>query len=154
MKIADVPGQGTDANHKEWILVESMSWPIYRKVDPGAVDVGRVQSNTVIGDMVTTRSIDKSSPKMMQFCANGKPIKEVLIHKTTQSDQEQKTYLEIKLENVFITSYSLHEVSESRGSEENSFAFTKFEVTYNTLDPKDAAGKGKVVTAYDLGAGK
>ena len=30
MKLGDIKGEATDAKHKEWIIIESMSSPIYR----------------------------------------------------------------------------------------------------------------------------
>ena len=154
MKIDGIPGQATDANHKEWILIESFSQPIYRQIAQGARDNERFQSDTKMGDMVVVRTMDKSSPKLFGFCANGTPIKELLIHATGQAAGDQKVYLEYKLENVVVSSYSAHGNSETKGSEECTFNCTKIGMTYFTLDPKDAAGKGKVVAEYDLGAGK
>lgn len=154
MSIKDVPGQATEEGHKDWILIDSFSMPIYRKIAAGARDNERFQTDTIAGDVVAVRTIDKSSPKIAQGCADGTVYSEILLHFTTQANNKQEVYVEIKLENVIITSYSAHMNSESRGSEEVTFNYTKIEWTYNTLDTKDAKGKGKVVAKYDLGKGK
>jgi type VI secretion system secreted protein Hcp len=154
MKIKDIPGQATDAGHKEWILLDSMSMPLFRKIEQGARDNTRFQSDTIAGDVCIVRTVDKSSPKFSHACVAGEPIAEVLIHLTTQANNKQETYVEIKLENVLVSSYSVHCNAETRGSEEVSMNYTKYTYTYFTLDPKDAGGKGKVVCEYDLGAGK
>jgi type VI secretion system secreted protein Hcp len=154
MSMKDIQGQATLDGHKDWILIESYSMPMYRKIEVGARDNQRFQGDTVAGDIVVVRTIDKSSPKIAQGMADGTCYAEVVLHFTTQANNKQEVYLEIKLKNVLITSYNVHVPAEQRGSEEITFNYTGIEWTLFTLDSNDAKGKGKVVAKYDLGAGK
>jgi type VI secretion system secreted protein Hcp len=108
MKLGDIKGEATDQDHKDWILLESMSSPVYRSIPEGAKDQQRTKGDTTLGDIVVVRQLDKSSTKLQEACANGTFYKEVQIDFCTTVKNKQEPYLTYKLKNVIVTSHSFH----------------------------------------------
>src|SRR3972149_6709023 len=106
VKIGDIKGEATDTNHKDWILIESMNSPIHRTIAPGVKDNQRSRGETVLGDISIIRTLDKSSPKLAEACANGTLFPEIQVDLTTQFGKENRTYLTYSLKNCIVTSYS------------------------------------------------
>lgn len=155
MKLGSLEGESTDSGHSKWILIESMSSPIYRNIVAGAKDNQRTKGDTTLGDVVVVRQLDKSSTKLQEACANGTFFKEAEIHFCTTVKNKQEPYLKYKLSDVIITSYSFH--GNSSGSplptEEVTMGYTKAEWTYVTVDPKTGDPKGNVPGKYEPGKG-
>ena len=156
MKLGDIKGEATDKDHKDWILIESMSSPLYRSIPEGAKDQQRTKGDTTLGDIVVVRQLDKSSTKLQEACANGTFFKEVEIHFCTTVKNKQEPYLKYKLENVIVTSYSFHGNSSGSPlpSEQITMGYTKVEWTYVVVDPATGDQKGNVPAKYEPGAGK
>ena len=154
MKCGDIQGESTDQGHQNWILIESMSSPIYRSIPAGAKDVQRTKGDTTPGDVVVVRHLDKSSVKLQEACANGTFIKEVEIHLCTQVKNKAEPYLKYKLSDVIVSSYGFHgnASGDPLPTEEVTMNFTKCEWTYITIDPKTGDPKGNVVGKFDVGA--
>ena len=156
MKLGDIKGEATDQDHKEWILIESMSSPLYRSIPEGAKDQQRTKGDTTLGDVVVVRQLDKSSTKLQESCANGTFFKEVEVHFCTTVKNKQEPYLTYKMDNVIITSYSFHGNSSGSPlpSEQITMGYTKVEWTYIVVDPATGDQKGNVPGKYEPGAGK
>jgi type VI secretion system secreted protein Hcp len=156
MKLGDIKGEATDSEHKDWILLQSMSAPMSRSIPEGAKDQQRTRGSTKLGDVVVVRELDKSSPKLQEACAKGDFFKEVEVHFCTQTKGKQEPYLKYKLENAIITSYSFHgvESGEPQPSEEITINCTKAEWTYIVVNKDTGAKEGDTVGKFDPGAGK
>ena len=156
MKLGDIKGEATDTDHKEWILIESMSSPMFRSVPSGAKDQQRTKGETTLGDIVCVRQLDKSSTKIQEACANGTFFKEVEIHFCTTVKNKQEPYLTYKLSDVIVSSYSIQANSSGSPlpSEEITMGYTKAEWTYIVIDPKTGDKKGQVPAKYDPGTGR
>ena len=156
MKLGDIKGEATDADHKEWILIESMSSPMFRSVPEGAKDQQRTKGETTLGDIVCVRQLDKSTTKLQEACANGTFFKEVEIHFCTTVKNKQEPYLTYKLHDVIISSYSFHGNSSGSPlpSEQITVGYTKVEWTYIVIDPKTGDKKGSVPAKYNPGEGR
>jgi type VI secretion system secreted protein Hcp len=154
LKLEGLDGEATDSKHDKWIKMLSMSAPIFRSITEGASDADRGRGTTTLGDIVIVRKLDKSSPKLAEACATGKPIKKGQIDFCAQANDKEEPYLQYTLENVIVSSYSFH--GDGSGSpvptEEITINFTKIEWKYVTLDPKTLDPKGNVVGKYDPGA--
>ncbi|MEQ9408990.1 MAG: type VI secretion system tube protein Hcp [Fuerstiella sp.] len=155
MKLGDIKGEATDNDHKDWIIIESMSSPIFRSIPEGAKDAQRSRGDTTLGDVVVVRELDKSSTKLQEACANGTFFDEVEIHFTTQVKNKQEPYLTYKLKDVIITSYSFHgnAAGDPLPTEEVTLGYTEVEWTYITVDPKTGDKKGNVPAKYNPGKG-
>lgn len=154
-KMGDIKGEATDKDHKDWILIESMSAPITRTIPAGAKDQQRTRGETKLGDVVLVRELDKSSTKLAEACANGTFFKEVEIHFCTTVKNKQEPYLKYKLTNVIVTSYSFHGNSsgDPQPSEEVTLGFTAIEWTYIVLNRDTGAVEGNVPGKYSVGEG-
>ena len=156
MKMDPLKGEATDDGHKEWIIIQSMSAPIFRSIPQGAKDQQRTKGETVLGDVVVVRQLDKSSTKLQEACAQGTFFKEAEFHFCTTVKNKQEPYLKYKLSDAIISSYSFHGTADASPipTEEFTINFTKAEWTYVTVDPKTGDPKGNVVGKYEPGAGK
>lgn len=154
LKLGDIKGESTDKDHKDWILIESMSAPVYRSIPAGAKDAQRPRGETTLGDTHIVRQLDSSSVKLQEACANGTLFKEVEIHLCTQAKNKAEPYLKYKLSDVIVSSYSFHgnASGEPLPSEEVSLNCSKVEWTYIKVDPKTFDPKGNVVGKYEPGA--
>lgn len=155
MKLGDIKGEATDSGHNEWILIESMSSPIFRSIPEGAKDQQRTKGETTLGDIVCVRQLDKSSVKLQESCANGTFFKEVEIHFCTTVKNKQEPYLKYKLKDVIVSSYSFHgnASGDPLPSEEITLGYTEVEWTYVTIDPKTGDPAGNVPGKYNPGKG-
>ena len=156
IKFDGVDGAATDVGHKGWSLIESMSSPVFRSIPGGAKDHQRTRGETTLGDIVVVRELDKASVKLAESCAMGKFFKEVLVDFTSDIEGKNEPYLQYKLTDVIITSYSFH--GNGSGSplptEEITLNYTEIEWTYNVLDPKTGKKSGNVPGKYSPGANK
>lgn len=140
MKLGDIKGEATDNEHKDWIIIESMSSPIFRSVELDTKSGERTINPLMIGDIVCVKELDKSSPKIAESCANGTFFPEVEIHFTVSAgsgEPKQEPYLTYKLKDVIVTSYSFHgnAAGDPLPSEEVTLGYTEVEWTYIVLDP-------------------
>jgi len=126
IKIGDIKGEST-RDHKDWIEVLSF----HQGVNSEARTTGaRMAANRVnFADLVVTKKLDKTSPGLMQKCANGEMIPEIVLDLTSN---ETKTFYTVSLSGVRITgisaSTSCNPDCEVR--EEVSFNFSKIKWTY------------------------
>ena len=155
MKLGDLKGESTDQGHKEWILIQSMSSPVFRSIPEGARDQQRSRGSSTLGDIVIVRELDKSSPKLAEACANGTYFKEAEIHFCVQV-KKAEPYMKYLLKDPIITSYSFHgnASGDPLPTEEITVNFTAVEWTYVTVDPKTGEAKGQVPGKYNPGEGK
>lgn len=156
IKLGDIKGEATDDGHKDWIIIQSMSSPIYRSVPEGAKDHQRTKGETTLGDVVVLRELDKSSTKLQEACANGTFFSEVEIHFCSTVGNKQEPYLKYKLKDVIVSSYSISANSsgDPLPSESITLGYTEVEWTYVTLDPKTGKPTGNVPAKYNPGTGK
>jgi type VI secretion system secreted protein Hcp len=156
VKLKGIDGQATDAAHKGWVIIQSMSAPIYRSIVDGARDQQRVQGDTTLGDVVIVRELDKSSTKLQEACAQGKFFDDVEIHFCTTVKNKQEPYLTYKLYNVIITSYNLHanESGMPLPTEQITMNYTKADWCYVVVNPDTGAKEGQVPANYVPGEGQ
>lgn len=156
VKIGSIQGEATSEDHKDWIIIESMSAPIMRSIPQGAKDQQRVRGETTLGDITLIRELDKSSTKLSEACANGTFFPEVQIDFCTTIKNKQEPYLTYKLKDVIVSSYSFHGNASGnpQPTEEVSLSFTEVEWNYVVIDPKTGDKKGNVPAKYNPGSGK
>lgn len=130
MKLGDIKGEATDSDHKDWINLLSISHVIEKTTsNTGAA---RQRSSTTFGDVVVTKEIDASTPKLQESIAKGERLATAVIDFTRSSDAKQGTYLKYELKNVIITSYAFN--GEASGdplpTDQVSLNFEEIKVTY------------------------
>lgn len=156
MRLAGIEGEASDSMHKGWILIDSLSAPIFRAIPEGARDQQRTKGETTLGDVVVVRELDKSSVPIQQACANGTFYPEVEVHLCTTVKDKQEPYLKYKLKDVILTSYSFHGVAsgDPLPTEEVTLGYTEVEWTYVTVDPKTGTPQGQVPGSYKVSGGQ
>jgi type VI secretion system secreted protein Hcp len=156
LKLGDIKGQATDADHKDWIIIQSLSSPIYRSIPANARDQQRTQGSTTLGDIAVVRELDKSSTKLAEACANGTFFPEVEIHLCATLGNKQEPYLVYKLKNVIVSSYSFHGNASGSPlpSEEATLGFTEIEWNYIVLNPETGKKEGNVPGKYNPAKGQ
>lgn len=155
LKLGDIKGEATDKKHKDWIIIQSMSSPVFRSIPEGAKDSQRSRGDTTLGDIAVVRELDKSSVKLQESCANGTFFDTVEINFTSQVGNAQEPYYKYKLSDVIISSYSVHANSsgDPLPSEEVTLSYTKVEWTYVLLNPKTGKPDGNVPGKFNPGEG-
>lgn len=156
MKLGDIKGESTDEDHKDWILLEAMSAPIFRSIPEGAKDQQRTKGETTLGDIVITRELDKSSTKLAEACANGTFFPEVTLEFCSTIKNKQECYLRYLIKDVIVSGYSFHGNGGGNPlpTEEVTMGFTEVEWTYVILDPKTGDPSGNVPAKYAPGTGR
>ena len=157
MHLEGLEGEVTTKGHEKWIEVLSAQFGVARSIPSGGKDVNRVRGESSLSDYIVSRDMDKSSVKLWENCCKGEPIKKVKIDYCTTVKDKQEPYLQIELENCFISSYSSSAAGgggESRPSESCGINFISMSATYITVDPETGATKGNVPAKYTPGAGK
>ncbi len=152
-----VKGESTDSEHRDQVLLQTMSAPVHRSIPEGAKDQQRMRGETTMGDVVMVRELDLSSVGLQEACADGTLFTAVTIHFTTQLAGKNKTYLEYVLENVIVTGYSLHahHSGQPLPTEEVTLNYTKARWKYTkwlqtdkSSDPQNESSHG----SFDVGA--
>ncbi len=138
MKLGDIKGEATEANHRQWSNLEALSVGITRQ---SITNLAGGVSTQFRADIALGKNLDKSSPKLMELVATGQSVPVLELHLTRQlSDGSQVVYLQYELKNVLISSYSIggSGPSSSVPAEQLSLNFEEIKVTYNVID---AAGR-------------
>lgn len=151
MDFGSIKGESADAEHKEWVLVETVTAPISRSIAPGSKGVERSRGSTTAGDIVIVRKMDKSSVELWEACAKGKYFPKVEIDFCTTKDGKSQSYLKKSLHDVIVSSYSFFGSSSGDPvpTEEVTLNFAKEEITYVIRDNAKGDEKGTVAGAYD-----
>lgn len=139
LKIGDIKGESTDRDHKDWIIIESMS--VDKDVNaPRDAASGLATGKRMHKPFVITKELDKSSPKLAEACAKGTVVKEAEVGGPG---------VRYKLKDVIISSI---QPSSSGGhpTETISLNYEKIEVSYDK--DKKAAGVRESPTRASTGA--
>lgn len=151
-KLGDIKGESQDDKHKDEIEVLSFSWGV-SNAGSAARGGGMGTGKADFQDLIFTKHVDKSSPKLVLNCAKGEhmPTATVVMRK---AGGEQKEYLKITLNDVMISGF---QTSGADGgevlTESITLNFGKISVEYFEQDNKGtmtSAGKA----TYDLKANK
>jgi type VI secretion system secreted protein Hcp len=102
LKLTDVTAESQDQTHAEEIEVQSWSWGVSQS---GTMHAGTGGGSPAmhVQDLSFTKFVDKASPVLMKFCANGKHIDEgiLTIRKAGEDPQE---FLIITMKHIIVSS--------------------------------------------------
>lgn len=144
LKMQDVTGEASDAEHKGEIQVVSWAWGMD---SPRTMPHGGAKGRLTVSELQIVKRVDQSSATLMGFLKNNKPAAtaKLTVRKAGQTPLE---YFTIEMENVRVT--SLRDASEeSELVERLTLAFDKVKVTYTPQSEKGAKGGGAVVFETD-----
>jgi type VI secretion system secreted protein Hcp len=155
IKIDGIPGESTDAKHKDWIEVVSYNHKIEQPASSTASSVGGATAERVNhGTFNIVHQLDKATPKLLEACCTGKHIKEV-VFELCRAGGDKIKYMEIKLEQVLIS--RVEEVGASEGgfpTETIALSYGKIKWTYTQQKRADGSAGGNVSAGWDLTTNK
>lgn len=158
MQIKDIPGEGTEQNHKEWIPLKSIDWGLERTLDMDDLSSKqRGYANAKFNKVTVTTDLSKASAKIMTSVANGTVRDEIKIHLCRSGDDAGKgmePYLIFTLKHVVIDSYSVNGGEEQVPEESWALAYRHIEVLYKMADHKTGKLKDENSFVWDLLEGK
>src|SRR6478609_7461041 len=100
LKIDGIPGESTDDKHKDWIEILSFDFGMDQPSSATDSSAGGGTTERVdIEDFAVMKHLDKASPKLYEFCCNGKHVKDVTLELCRAGGDKMK-YLEVKMEQV------------------------------------------------------
>lgn len=147
IKFEGVGGEAQDESHSGWSDIVSFDQVIHT---PGtSTDLTRRRGDVVLEDILVTKELDKSSPKLAESICKGTVFPKVEIHlSASYTDAGRITYYTYELKNVMITSYSVggNTSTDDVPMESFSLNFEEVKVTYTETD---STGKSKGNIEYN-----
>ncbi len=152
IKIGDLKGESVDDKHKDEIHVLAWSWGMSQSgsthMGPGG---GAGKAN--FQDLSFTHFIDKSSPNLMLYCANGKHFPEALLT-VRKAGEKPLEYVKLTLKDLIISSVSTGgSGGEDRLTENVALNFAAWKLEYTAQKP-DGSGGPPVTVAWNIAENK
>lgn len=108
MKLGDIKGDVTAGGHEKWIELESCQFGMNRTMH---MDTGRggnrESSKTSVGEIVVTHTLDQSGGPSLDNTFHGQDGCEVTLDYVSTDEDDMNIYMQIKLYDTMISSYSL-----------------------------------------------
>lgn len=138
LKVDGIDGESTSDGHKNEIEIESFSWGATQS-GTGATGGGGGAGKVSFSDIHFTMKTSKASPKLMLACATGEHIKQVVLTGEVSGKKGQK-FLEIKMEDVLVSSFQQGGSADNYPTESISMNFAKITFTYYPVNPDGSLG--------------
>ena len=138
LKIDGIPGESTDAKHKDEIEVLSWSWGETQEIAPspgGGGGTGKV----AMTDLHVSANISKASPQLLLACASGKHIKSAVLA-GRRGGKAQAEFLTFSLSDVLVSAYQTGGATAEAPLDSISLNFSKIEMTYREQTAKGSLG--------------
>jgi type VI secretion system secreted protein Hcp len=103
LKLDGIEGESQDAKHAKEIDVMSFNWGEKQtgtSYQGGGSGSGKVQMN----DFNFTMTVNKATPKLLLYCANGQPIKTAILT-CRKAGKDQQEYYKITMTDLLVSSY-------------------------------------------------
>ena len=155
MKIDGIVGEALDSTHKDWIEITDFRYTVEQVVSGTASSAGGATAGkSNFPDFNISKNVDKASPKLFELCASGKHIKNIVIH-VNRAGGKQEKYLEIKLEEVLITTVSgAGNTHSDLPLEHINFNYGRISFTYIQQSRATGQGAGNISGGWDRVANK
>ena len=103
LKLEGVPGESRDARHKDEIDVLSYSQSLTGPFAQGAAGAGSTTGKTICGPVKVTKYLDRASPRLMRYAANGEHIPKATISFRKAGSKDGGDYYRVTLDDVVVT---------------------------------------------------
>ena len=103
LKLDGIDGEATDSKHGKEIHLESWSWGETNSgshASGGGGGAGKVSMQ----DFHFVQKIQKSSPKLFLFCANGQHVKKAVLT-CRKAGKDQQEFFKVTMEDLLVSSY-------------------------------------------------
>jgi len=145
LKLGDIAGEADNQKHKDEIEIEGFS---FDAVQIGTASHGRGLSGgkSEVHDLQFSKKMDKASPKLFQYCADGKGIPTAVLT-AQKAGGGQNAYMIITLTDVLVSSYHTSLDASSNGAglvpvDHFSLHFNKIEYEYKEQKADNTLGPG------------
>lgn len=147
LKVETINGESTDSDHKDWIDVLSWEWGASSELvsGGGARDIFKVK----FFDVIVTKEVDRSSPKLFLAVAKGTLIPKATVDITETFDGVQESLINYELSDVVVSQYSISGAKFNPTLDEIGLRFNKVQMTYNQLN-SDGTPRGSSTVTWDL----
>ena len=128
LKLDGIEGESKDEAHQGWIDLSSFQ---FGATGPHIGPAGGDHERVSFSDFTFTKFVDKSSPGLLFDTASATPIKDATIDVVKPGTDKSKAFLEYKLSNVLISSYSTSGGSDdNRPTESVSMSYAEIQMEY------------------------
>jgi type VI secretion system secreted protein Hcp len=143
-----IPGEATDKEHAGWCNILSFSQE-QTFSGTGAVATKGPAGRATLKDIVVTKTIDKTSPRIAQSLWQGSHLKRVRIDVTRSLPSGHKSCYAYELTDVMVTRCHVTGTAGAPGLpvEEIALDFRELKTTYTEYD-SSGAPKGSVTATY------
>lgn len=153
LKIDGIPGESPDPMHLNEIEVVGWSWGLSQSAS--ALPGPGVTNKATFNDLIISKRLDKSSPKLALFCASGMILPQIELVLRYPGGTNQVEFLKIKLEDVVVSKITSGGPAASTTPlpmEEVSFNYRKMEMIYQAVDQNGAPVGPPVSGVWDQAA--
>ncbi len=148
----DFKGESTDKSHPDEINVLAWNWGATNSGNTH-VGGGGGSGKSSVKDISVTKYIDRSSPALLLSAMNGNRLTKGTLT-VRKAGEKPLEYLKIEFKDIIVTSVSTGGGDgEDRLTENVSFNFAKYKLTYTPQDSKGGAGT-PVEVMWDITANK
>ena len=147
LKVEDVEGDSTDANHDKWIEVVSLSHGISQEARLRPIAVEARERSLLRGridfrDFSVTKRVDKASIPLVSKLLNVDVIPEVTLE-ICRATGDKTTFMKVVLKHAFVASIALTGSASAEDPlpmEQVTFRYGQIEWTYTTTSPSGQPG--------------
>lgn len=156
LQIGNIKGESTDAGHKDWINLASISQGLTRPMSAGISGSTRQRASVTCGDVVLTKEMDSSTPKLIGAICDGTNFEKVLIDVCTSTGGGKRVpYFQWELKNVRVSQYDVSGQTSDGGVfyETLSLNYEEIKWTYDKMG-KDGKSSGKIDASWKVEEGE
>lgn len=151
LKIDGIDGESGEKGHEKWIEVMTYEFGHSQQTVMTGGAGARTSGRADFKDFTVHKMIDKASPNLALYCANGKHIPKVQLEVNLASGEKTK-YASVTLENVVVSSVNIKgEAKGDRPRPEETVTFSFGKINWEYV-PVDNTGKKQpaVKQGWDL----
>ena len=150
VSIDGVKGEASHDKHKDEIEVESWQWGVSQPIS--FTGTGLSGGKADVSHLTITKSVDKSSPNLVMYCAKGKHLDKVVLTQRRSGDGSIEL-VKFTLKDAMIAGVHKSGANGSGPRETVDIAFSAVEYDYTPQKP-DGSADGVVSGKYDFKASK
>lgn len=126
LRLAGIPGESVDAEHRDWIDVLSYSWG----ASSAATTSGGGAGKATVTDLFVSSQLSQASPQLFLAVMNGRAIAAATLEGVRPSgDATPAPFMRLALENVLVTAYQTG-AAEETPFDTFSLAFGRISYSY------------------------
>lgn len=150
LKIEGIPGESTDAKHKDQIEILSYSHGVSQMASASESTAGgKTAGRCDHQDFSIVKELDKASPLLNLFCCKGEHIKKMTLELCAATG-DKSPYMRYEFENLIISSVSIGGGGDGIPTESVTFNYNKINWIYIDTDHETGKKKGEVKKWWDL----